>query len=217
MKKKIHLSILIILIASVILVGCSETDVVRKYSPGSLDTITKAFPTLVNNNTSDNYYKLTVDGITTLKVSKDYKATGKEDILIETPHKPFTDAGLDTKKLGEGYKVVGDKFYLTADYGEGTGVKSNITDALFESVSKERSMLTYHQTLDHYGIKLTNGKFEWAKDYKTNDKDIVFVIAAKPLADLGVDVKKIDGWAFLTLQEPDGSSVDVLAKPYDLK
>ena len=66
-------------------------------------------------------------------------------------------------------------------------------------------------------MKLTRGKFEWAKDYKTNDKDIVFVIAAKPLADIGVDVQNIEGWIFKTMDEPDGSKIDVLLKPYDLK
>ena len=54
-------------------------------------------------------------------------------------------------------------------------------------------MLTYHQALDHYGIKLSAGKFEWAKDYTKNDKDIVFVIKAQPLKDMGVDVNHISG------------------------
>lgn len=217
MKKTILFSIIAVTLIAAIFAGCADADVVLKYSPTSLNNITKAFPTLVNNDTSDNYYKLTADGITTLKVSKDFKTTGKEDILIETPLKPFTDAGLDAAKLGEGYKAEGDTFYLTGDYGDGTGTKGTITDALFEAVKYDRKNLTYHQSLDHYGVKLPKGKFEWAKDYTKNDKDIVFVIAAKPLADLGVDVKNVQGWAFMTIQDADGTNVDILAKPYDMK
>ena len=37
------------------------------------------------------------------------------------------------------------------------------------------------------------------------------------LADIGVDVQHIDGWAFKTMKDTDGSDIDVLLKPYDLK
>jgi len=216
--KKVIVSILILVSIAVLFAGCAETDVVQNYSPVSLDAITKAFPQLVKDNTlNDHYFYVTVDDETTLKVSHDYSMTGKEDIVIVTLLKPFTDAGLDVTKLGEGYKVTGEKFYLTADYGDGTGKKENLTDSVMEAVKFDRKMLTYHQALDHYGIKLTQGKFEWAKDYQKNDKDLVFVIAAKPLADLGVNVQNINGWIFKTMQDENGNDVDVLLKPYDLK
>ena len=38
----------------------------------------------------------------------------------------------------------------------------------------------------------------------------------RPLVELGVDVKNIDGWIFMTMENPDGSTIDVLLKPYDL-
>ena len=157
-------------------------DVVLKYSPGSLDKITTAFPTLLTDNTlADHYFYLTSDNETTLKVSHDYSMTGDEDIVIATPLKPFTDAGLDTAKLTPGYRADGDKLYFTADYGDGSGKQAKFTDSVFQSVKYDRKMLTYHQALDHYGVKLPAGKFEWAKDYTTNDKDIVFALYAKPL------------------------------------
>ena len=216
MKKMIPLALLLALTMSVF-AGCAATDVVLKYSPESFDNIIKTYPNLVTDNTlTDHYYYLTVDGETTLKISHDYDLTGNEDIAIQTPLKPFVDAGLDVSKLGDGYKVSDDMFYLTADYGKGTGMKDTTTDSLFESVDSDRSVLSYHQKLDHYGIGLTAGKFEWAKDYKTNDKDIVFVIKAQPLKDLGVDVNNISGWTFATVQDADGSNVDVLLKAYDL-
>ncbi|MDP4152817.1 MAG: hypothetical protein Q8865_05150 [Bacillota bacterium] len=216
MRKILSAAALFALTAA-ILTGCSGTDVVLKYSPDSFKSIVDKYPNLVTDNTlTDHYYYLTVDKETTLKISHDYELTGSDDIMLETPLQPFVDAGLDISKLGSGYKTVGNMFYLTADYGSGDGMKDNIADSLFESVISNRSNLTYHQKLDHYGIKLTAGKFEWAKDYTKNDKDIVFVIKAQPLKDLGVDVNKVSGWTFTTVQDTDGSNVDVLLKAYDL-
>ena len=216
MKKIISITAIFALVAA-ILAGCASTDVVLKYSPDSLKSITDKYQNLVTDNTlADHYYYLTVDGETTLKISHDYDLTGKDDIMFETPLQPFVDAGLDVTKLGDGYKVTDDMLYLTDDYGKGTGMKDTVTDSLFESVRYDRNNLSYHQKLDHYGIKLTAGKFEWAKDFTTNDKDIVFVIKAQPLKDLGVDVNNISGWAFATVQDVDGSNVDVLLKAYNL-
>ncbi len=215
--KKIFSVTAVAVVASLVLAGCSGGDVVLKYSPDSFEKIVKEYPELVKDNTeTDHYYYLSMDQETTLKISHDYSMTTDEDILLETPLKPFTDAGLDVSKIGSGYKAQGDVFSLTGDFGEGSGKKDNVTDAIFDSVTFERSTLTYHQDLDHYGIGLSAGKFEFAKDYKANDKDIVFVIKAKPLAELGVDVQNIDGWIFKTMKDIDGSDIDVLLKPYDL-
>jgi len=216
MKKIMAVSALVISLA-VLTAACSGADVVRKYRPGSFTKIVAAYPDLVTDTTkTDHYFSLTVDGQTMLKISHDYSLTGANDIMIVTPLKPFTDAGLDPAKLGDGYAVSGDMFELTADYGNGTGMKDTVTDSLFDSVTHDRSVLTYHTALDHYGIKLTNGKFEYAKDYTNNDKDIVFVLAADPLKAVGVDVQNVSGWVFKTMQNEDGSSIDVLLKPYDL-
>lgn len=217
MKKLLLIVSAVFLIFS-LLAGCASTDVILQYSPGALDTITSNYPAIVTDNAAeDGYYDISVDGLTSLKISRDFSQTGSEDLLIQTPLQPFVDAGLDVASLSAGLRADADYFYVTGDYGSGSGSKDNLTKALFESVAYDRSMLTYHLDLDHYGIKLSGGKFEWAKDYKTNDKDIVFVIAAKPLADLGVDVENIDGWVFKTMKDDDGSDIDVLLKPYNLE
>lgn len=205
------------LLGATLLAGCAGTDVVAKYAPNSLEAILTADPALVRDNTAvDHYYYLSVDGSATLRVSDDFSMTGTEDLVLETALKPFTDAGLDVSKLGDGYRVDGGKLLLTADFGNGTGKKDNVRDSLFEAVKADRNVLGYHTALDHYGIKLPRGKFEWAKDYKTNSKDIVFVIAAQPLADLGVNVQNVAGWTFATLQDEKGNNVDLLLKPYNL-
>ena len=216
MKRIIPVSLALALVA-ILVTGCAATDVILKYSPASLDTIVAKFPNIVSDATqTDHYFNLSVDGETTLKVSNDFSLTGAEDLVIQTPLKPFLDAGLDPAKLGAGYRTDDASLYLVADFGAGTGMQSTITSSLFESAKADRSVLTYHADLDHYGIQLPAGKFEWAKDESTNDKDIVFVIAAKPLADLGVDLQKVDGWLFKTMKDDAGRDFDVLLKPFTL-
>jgi hypothetical protein len=222
MKKKVinkkYFAVPALLVAlTVFLASCGSTDVVLNYSPGSLNDILDANPKLVTDNTEEtHYYELTVDGQTTMRISHDYSMTDQEDLAIVTPLAPFVAAGLDLTNLSEGYRADESWFYVTGSYGDGTGLQENVADSLFESVTFERSNLTYHEELDHYGIALTNGKFEYAKDATTNDKDIVFVLAADPLAKLGVDVKNVEGWIFMTMDNPDGTTIDVLLKPYDL-
>ena len=216
--KKILPLVLVFVLAAALLSGCAATDVILKYSPASLDTIAEKFPAIVTDNTkTDHYFYLSVDGETALKVSNDFNLTGTEDVVMQTPIKPFLDAGLDPAKLGAGYRTDDTSLYLVADFGAGSGEQNTLTKALFESVKADRSVLTYHADLDHYGIKLPAGKFEWAKDESTNDKDIVFVIAAQPLADLGVDVKNVSGWIFKTMKDDAGKDFDVLLKPYSLE
>jgi len=217
MKKKYFAVPTLLVALTVFLASCGSTDVVLNYSPGSLNDILDANPKLVVDNTEEtHYYDLTVDGQTTLRISHDYSITGQEDLAIVTPLSPFVAAGLDVSNLSEGYRVDENMFYATGSYGDGTGLKDNATDSLFESVAFDRSNLTYHEELDHYGIVLQNGKFEYAKDADTNDKDIVFVLAADPLVALGVDVNNVEGWIFKTMDNPDGTNIDVLLKPYDL-
>jgi len=217
MKKIITMTLVFALVA-VLLTGCASVDVILNYSPASLDKIVEANLSLVTDNTlNDHYFYLTVDGVTTLKVSHDFSLTGAEDLVLQTPLQPFVDAGLDPVKLGAGYRTDATTLYLVADFGAGTGMKNTIIDSLFESAKADRSVLSYHAALDHYGIQLPAGKFEWAKDSATNDKDIVFVIAAQPLTDLGVDVQNIEGWIFKTMQDDAGKDFDVLLKPYTLE
>lgn len=216
---KIRLTlVLLFAIAAFVLAGCAGTDVVLKYAPDSFQKIVDSTPSLVIDNTAtDYYYDLSADSETVLKISSDYSATGASDIVMVTPLKPFTDAGLDVSKLTDDYKISGDTLSLSTNFGNGSGKKDTVTDSLLESVKADRKALTYHQEMDHYGIKLTGGKFEWAKNYDANDKDIVFVLLAQPLKNLGVNVNQVNGWIFSSVQEADGSSVDVLLKPFDLK
>lgn len=213
--KKIVTAFAAIVAATVLFTGCATTDVVQKYSKQSFSDILKTDPSLVSEG-KNNDFILTADGKTLLTVSRDYSKS-EEDIVLSTPIQPFVNAGLDVSKLGKGYRADSTNLYLVTDFGKGTGGKDTPEQALFESVTADRKALTYHQALDHYGIVLNGGKFEFAKDYTKNDKDIVFAIAAKPLRDLGVDVQDVEGWTFKTMKDESGKDVDLLLKPYNLK
>lgn len=212
---KIITSLVAAALTAALLAGCSSADVVLKYSRQSFADILKSNPSLATVD-RDNYDVLTVDRETALKISRNYSAS-EEDIILSTPLAPFTRAGLNPAKLSGTYKTDGTNLFLVTDFGKGTGAKTTPEQSLFESVAANRKALTYHQALDHFGIVLNGGKFEFAKDYKKNDKDIVFVINAKPLQDIGVDVHHVDGWVFKTMQDEAGKDVDLLLKPYDLK
>lgn len=213
--KKLIAAIFAVLTAGALLAGCASTDVVQKYSKQSFSDLLKADPSLVLEGKKHDYI-LTVDGKTRLTVSRDYSKS-EEDLVLSTPIQPFLDAGLDVAKLGKPYQADGTTLSLVTDFGKGTGEKNSPEQALFESVTADRRALTYHQALDHFGIVLSGGKFEFAKDYTKNDKDIVFAIAAQPLRDFGVDVQKVNGWTFKTMQDESGRNVDLLLKPYNLK
>lgn len=216
MKKVIAITGFLVMTA-LLFTGCADTDVVKKYSQKSFDNIITAFPSFHAKADKDNYYTLTVDGQTRLDIGKNYSDTKGEDIILATPLKPFIDAGLDVSKLGAGYKTDEKNLYLITDFGSESKGAATVNQALFFSVNDNREALSYHEDLDHYGIALTGGKFEFAKDYQKNDKDIVFVINAKSLADIGVNVKSIEGWVFKTMKDSKGNDMDVLLKPYDLK
>ena len=208
--KKIVVTVLSLMLlgAAALLGACGEADVVLKYSRESLEKLVGAFPDITAE--TDNAYAFSVDNETTLRISNDFSA-GKDDIVFSTPLKPFTDAGMDVSKLGEGMSADENTLYVTTDYGDADKA-GTAADALFAAAAAKRDALSYHTALDHYGIDLAIGKFEFAKDYKTNDKDIVFVLKSSAIAETGADINNIEGWAFVTMD--DGS--EVLVKPYDL-
>ena len=214
--RKLSLAFSFLLVLA-LLTGCASLDVILRDSPASLNQILAQTPALVADATSDDpYFSLSVDSETALRVSRDYSRS-TEDIVLQTPLKPFTDAGLNVAALDAGLRADGASLYFAADFGAGTGERTTFTDALFERVSADRAALSFHAALDHFGIQFPAGKFEWAKDESSNDKDIVFVLFAQPLEALGVDVHNIEGWVFMTMQDDAGNDLDVLLKPYSLE
>ena len=105
MKKTFSVALALALVA-IVLTGCAAADVILKYSPSSLNKILEKYPALVTDSTqSDRSFSLSVDGETLLNVSRDFSLSEVEDVAIQTPLKPFVDAGLDPAKLSASYRT----------------------------------------------------------------------------------------------------------------
>jgi len=212
-----RLSILLTLaLAAMLLMGCAGLDVVLAQSRTSLDGLLAAHPNLLSQDASGLYERVSVDGETALLVSRDFATSGAEDIRVETPLQPFLDAGLDVSRLANGYRADGDVLYLSADFGDGADGITGVSGAIAAAADFAPLTLSYHAELDHFGISLGSGKFEWAKDIAANDKDVVFVLDAATLGKLGVDTANVSGWLLVTMQDDKGKDFDLLLKPYSL-
>ncbi len=214
MKRKTATTVFALILTAVLFSACAQLDVVKTYAEESMSDIAYTFQS-ASSGTVDGKFTFSADGETLLIVSGDY-AADKNDISLSTPLAPFLAARLSENALPEGYSISGERLLLSADYGTGTGKTDGFVPALFESVAAQRLALSYHTELDHFGISLGNGKFEFAKDYQNNDKDIVFVLNAAPLKEAGVDVEHVEGWVLKTMTDENGNDIDLLLKPFDL-
>lgn len=210
MKK---LSIIIILyLLFVILIFNLNKDVIKVYAKKSLIAITNNFKTIVKEDANSS--TLTIDQQNFVVINKDFST--KEDVIIKLDAIPFIKAGLSLNNLPTGYKLIDNQLVITTDFGKESG--TDFVSSFIKTVDSNRLVLSYHEDLDHFGLALfSSNKIEFAKDYKTNDKDFVFVLDANTFKYKGVDVNSIDGWIFKTMVAKDGTKTDVLLKPYDLK
>ncbi len=223
-----RIPVVVVLAMILVTVGCSATDVVGKVSITSFDSVLTAVGDKVTTDEVNNGWSLQSPGGERLVLSKDFSSEGKPDLMMELNAKPFLDAGLDTKMLPEGtYWYDADTNLLMVHSEQGADKFTYAGDAkpletFKKIVATHRSIIGYHEKLDHYGIAFGNGNmFEWAKDMATNDKDIVFVLNPQPFIDAGVDAAAIKEWIFAKVEVKDASGkkelVDKFLKPYNLK
>ena len=203
--------------------ACAQTDVIAKVSVTSFEKVLK-----LSDITTDEMYggwSLNAPDKTTRFIfSSDFKTSAPHDVMMETDAQPFIDAGLDTSKLPAGMFVDG-KIMVGQELGDTAfpdSAKATALASYQELIKLNRSVLGYHEKLDHYGIDLGDGnKFEWAKDLSTNDKDIVYVLDPQMFIDAGVDPAKVTGWVFAKVEMKDAAgkpiSVDKFLKPFDLQ
>ncbi|HHV09114.1 MAG TPA: hypothetical protein GXX75_02395 [Clostridiales bacterium] len=223
MVKKILLSALSI--AAILgLTACGKLDVIGDGSIKSFDAVVNRLGGQVTEDTGFGGWSLTApDGAASFLWSKDYSKTTSNDVQLAVKAQPFIAAGLDVDKLPQGI-LVGDELILGTELGDDAITYSGEATPLssYEQIVKlYRYNISYHTALDHYGVELSGGNmFEWAKDMKTNDKDIVFVLAPDILIEAGVDPSKVDGWVFAQVETMDHSGKKVkvgkFLKPFDL-
>ncbi len=206
------------------LTACNKLDVIGVKSVDSFEAVVEKMGDKVTADSEFGGWSLEApDGGARLLWSSDYSKTTDEDVLLEIDAKPFLKAGLDVTKLPEGMYVE-DKIIVGTKLGnDAINYEGDVTplSSYEKIVDLYRNNITYHTSLDHYGIDLSNGNmFEWAKDMTTNDKDIVFVLNPEVFINAGADPNKIEGWIFAKVETMDKNmkkiEVDKLLKPFDL-
>jgi hypothetical protein len=206
----------IVIISILILSGCTRLDVVGKDAVRAFGDVIAVLPA---EEYDPDCWKLTSpDGGA-------WFAWDNMSVSMVVDAAPFAAAGADLAKLencSEHYLNPGKQsLYFTSPGFDmlNQNVKETALDQFSYCISCLRNKLGYHTEMDHYNLNLDGATFEWAKDMKTNDKDIVFVLDAEPLIAAGVNPENVDGWAYgqVTVQV-NGKPADVwkLLKPFDL-
>jgi len=226
MKRTIGLltiAILVILLA----VSCDKLDTVGIYSVRSFGELLNGAPQLVSRDEANRGWSFAApDESARFIWSRNFAESPRFDITLEFDAAPFIAAGLDPARLPANFYFNSNGNLLVAGTKLGTEqlqYQGDVTAlASYEQIVKlKRQSIGYHGAADHYGIDLGNGNlFEWAKDLKTNDKDIVFVLNPEPFIAAGTDPDRIEGWLFtkVTVDDKNGRPVEVdkLLKPFDL-
>ncbi|GHT79213.1 hypothetical protein FACS1894130_07320 [Spirochaetia bacterium] len=206
-------------------VSCKQLDVIGKGAKTSFgEVLTARSGTLGVDELTGGWTLPAPDGSAVFVWVPDFGTGALYDVMLVFDIQPFLDAGLNVNHLHDNITINGDKIMVGTKLG---GEKAAYTGAptplsSFEQiVDRNRGSIGYHIALDHYGVDLTDGfMFEWAKDMKTNDKDMVFVLNPEPFIAAGADPAKIDGWVFTTVPTMDknGRKIEVekILKPVNL-
>jgi hypothetical protein len=226
--KRIYNALLAAGIGMVILLsaaGCKQLDVVGNGAKTSFGAVLNILPGKIGVDKTTGGWSLPApDGSAAFVWVPDFSTGAVYDVMIVFDIQPFLDAGLIRDRLPASFTVIDGKIIAGAKLGNETASYSGEPTPLasFERiVDLKRSSIGYHAALDHYGVDLTGGfMFEWAKDMKTNDKDIVFVLNPEPFIAAGADPDKIDGWVFTKVPTMDSNGrnieVEKILKPFNL-
>ncbi|HAO62360.1 MAG TPA: hypothetical protein DCQ90_10805 [Erysipelotrichaceae bacterium] len=198
---------LLLLISILALTTACSSDVLKREANQSFSTILEI--DLVETMVEEGYAHVKVAEGYHIDFALDTSASEK-DVLMAFMAMPFIEAGLDVNALPSTMFLNEDMLVFSTNLNDaksGTDAKTQLANLL----DANRDSLGYHEELDHFGLTLGSNKFEWAKTSSTNDKDVVFVLDAESLRDLGVDVASVEGWTLATM---DG--VELLLKPFKL-
>ena len=208
--------------------SCSKLDVVGKDSVRAFNELLQNAQNLVSEDAANGGWSISApDSGARFIWGSNTSQNPPYNVMIKFNSAPFIAAGLNPDLLPENFTIYNDTIITGISLGQGSSAQlQNRTDvtplSLYEQiVSLKRSAIGYHGQMDHYGIDLGNGNmFEWAKNLKTNDKDIVFILNPDPFIAAGLDPARIDGWVFskVTVDDANGKpvQVDKILKPFNL-
>jgi len=215
--KTIYIALgLVLLLAAAALSGCT-LDVIATGSAAAFESVLLKIPGGAVPE-EDGFSIGAPDGGSRFILRSDW--SGDMDALMEVDAAPFVAAGLDGGRLPGGFALEDGKLIIGKDLGDGALPGATPLELYRALVEKRPDELGYHASLDHFGIALGGGMFEWAKDMAKNDKDIVFVIDPAPLAEAGLQPDAVEGWVLGQVPTMDkyGAKITVerLLKPFDL-
>ena len=196
MKK---LLIFIICILFLTLSSCQKLDVIGNDSIASFEEMLSYFENSVSYNHNNNAFELiSPDNSTIFSWCANYLSESQNDFSISVDAKVFLEAGLNESKLPadiilkDGRLIIGTNLdYLQISTSElQTPLKA------YEIIlEKKRYSLSFHFMGEHYSLKVgDDNSFEWAKDMRSNEMDIVFTLDPQLFVDTDTDLTKIQGW-----------------------
>jgi hypothetical protein len=140
-----------------------------------------------------------------------WEASPEGRLALELDLSPFMDAGLNEELFPANYRVAGAARWLTitADWTAALDTR----DGLVRAIADQRpEKIGYHAAMGHYNLDLGGGNlFEWAGDWETNDKDVVFALDPAPFLAAGVKPELVaGGWVYAQVPVmEDGAMKDV--------
>lgn len=224
-KMKFHKSLLLLGITVGMLfsvTACSKLDVIGNDSIKAFDRLLVTVSDNLSNNGEGSWRIQAPDQSAAFLWSSDYSLTTR-DAWLEVDIAPFLAAGLDVTKLPVGM-VKDDQLIVGTEISDTSFTYEEEITALasYEKLLDQKGeLIGYHSSLDHFGIDLSAGNmFEWAKDSRSNDKDMVFVLEPKVLKEAGLDVNAVEGWIYAQVEVMDAKgkmfNVYKLLKPFDI-
>ncbi|HOV13790.1 MAG TPA: hypothetical protein PK771_05860 [Spirochaetota bacterium] len=213
--------IFIVFVVILTFIGCEKLDVIGKYSVTSFSNLIENKEIKINEE--DNYYTIELNDGNSFGMSK-FFSKDLPHFNLDLDAADFIQAGLDVNKLDGNYVFDKDSNRIKINFKtDNDSINSNNgIEELFKQIVKyKRGIIGYHEDLDHYGISLGKGNaFEWAKDLKTNDKDVVFVLYPEPFINAGLNPDNLKSWIYAKVKIKDerGNPKEVFRflKPYNL-
>jgi hypothetical protein len=182
--KKNFLPFVLVITIFVTFSGCERLDVVANYAVKSFSELSSTVPGgVVKENAGHTIYS----------PDRTESFIYGDNILLSFDLVPFINAGLNSNSLN-GYIFIIEKRLIIRANISGSDSISAIT-AFEETLRKNRKNLSYHMDHDVFEFELGSGNsFRWAKDLRSNIRDMVFVLNPASLVPMGIDTEKLAGW-----------------------
>lgn len=209
MKKFISIMITVIMVVTI--AGCNRVVTGNKQADDALtaiNSIVSANKDKLGFHKALNHWGLALPGEDKFEWSKD-TSSNVADYAMVIKAEPFINAGLDTTKLNsdwlfneaadENGTLVPARVIHPFDISDKKETSQGSEDAFRRLLKQKPDVVLYHSELQHYRLMLDDGfEVQWTEKLGLNDADMIFVIAADPLIEAGLDITKLQdsGWIF---------------------